>query len=66
MRIIEGDLSDIDAEAECYVMSLFGRVPVEIKYVVRIDKTISLFIGGIVDGAKGKLFDPVAGDEGKG
>ena len=60
-----GDLSDVDAEAEGYVMPLFGRVPVEVKHVVRINEAIPLFVGEVVDGAEGKLSDPVAGDGGK-
>lgn len=39
-----------------------GCVPVELKHVVRIDEAIPLFIGEIVDGAEGELFNPVAGN----
>ena len=60
-----GDLSDVDAKTECHVMSLFGRVPVEVKHVIRINEAIPLFVGEAVDGAEGELSNPVAGNRGK-
>ena len=45
--------------------ALFGRVPVEVKHVIRINEAIPLFVGEVVDGAEGELLEFFSGNMGK-